>query len=267
MAWGLGLHANFDVREKLGQIPPADQEVLSHFFKGLLVQGNFASTLFGYRPASLFTHQLSCTLRMMPPPLMTRFLFEYEGWKMWEKYQGLFPIQSFLFQKIPSPEESGSFTILFVHKNKMARILEQYPDLFPDKSMEAALLRVFAQNKPQDSQFHLLQGVLLGYGLENAHAFQEMVKVEDALEFFPYDLRERSDHLSNALLKKRESYEKNFHFHRVWPETNPFFCSKAYGYRAFKAPSDPQIESLQQKIINLYNSDAFLENLLTVITQ
>ena len=204
---------------------------------------------------------------------------EYEGWKVWEKYQDLFEMQNFLFQKIPSPEEPGSFTILFVHRKKMAKTLEQYPDLFPDKSMDAVLSRVFVHVEIQNPQFHLLQGILLGYGLENAKAFQEMTRIYDTLMFFPYDTGERvlnsvelnPRNLLNGypkdLLKTQEFYRKNFAFQHIWLEDNPFFCTKPYGYCAFDILLDPQLRSLQEKIIDLYNSDAFLEELLTMLTK
>ncbi len=225
------------------EIPPGDQQVLDHFFKGLLTQGNFALTLFGQRPACLLTHQLSYTLTVAQPKMRAKFLLEYEGWKKWEKYQHLFTMPNFLFWKIPNEQEEGSFSVLFVHKQKMAQVLKQHADLFPrDASMEMILSDVFVQKHPEDPRYHLLQGVLLGYGLKNAKTFQEMCDVQTFLPTHPTS--------------------KEFVFRRVWQESNPFFCTRPCGYLALHQPQSAELGSVQQKMIDLYNSDPFLQTFL-----
>ncbi len=266
---------------EVGKIACEDRKFLTDFFRGLLSQGCFAATLFDKKSAASFDYPPQLIPKMDDPAFKNKFLLEHKGWQVWEKYQHLFEFKNFLFLKL----DREYLSVLFVNKKKMQEVLSENREFFQSHfsedplkvEMSTFLLKAFLPNFRQNN-FHLAQGLLLGYGRESCLAFQERSCIEDTLAYFPYDVSELPRKCSAApeslldgfpqdLIQKQNQYKEAFSLKQFWPQTNPFFCATAPGYMAFSIPYNPEIEGLKDQVSALYNSDQFLEDFLTIITR
>ena len=267
--------------EAIRQIPPEDREYLTSFFRGLLSQGSFAMTLFGQKAATSFDYPDQFVLNFSDPALVGRFLCESKGWRIWEKYQNLFEVSNFLFLRLNYCCKS----IVFVNKRTMNSVLTSHCEFFERyfsrnplvEKMEEFLTSAFKPNF-HVKNFHIMQGLLLGYPFESCFDFQENCYIEDTLAYFPYKGDEELMGCSPApdslldgypqdLLKRRVQFKESFSMKRKWQESNPFFCTSAPGHLAFCAPCDPTVDELMQKIANLYNSSQFFDDFIAILTQ
>lgn len=286
LIWGLLLIASSaqgvpPAVDALQQIPKEDRICLRDFFKGLVGQGSFAMTLFGQKAATCFDYPPHLLLRMNDQTLQTRFILELKGWRIWEKYKDLFNIKNYIFINLPYEYPS----ILFVHKEKTHSVLTEHNDFFRNyfskdpltEKIDHFLMNAFVRNF-HIHNFHIVQGLLLGYQWESCLDFQERLRIEDTLAYFPYDVDEEFMGCSAApeslldgypenLMKKQLQFKENFSIKHNWPATNPFFCTSSPGYMAFHIPYDPSVHEIKQKIAQLYNSEQFLEDFIEMLTQ
>lgn len=267
--------------EAIGLIPLEEKEYLSSFFRGLLSQGSFAMTLFGQKSATSFDYPEQFILKFGDPALRTRFIWELKGWRIWEKYQNLFEFKNFSFVGLNYCCKS----IVFINKQKSNSVLTAHRTFFENYFAKDPLIEkieVFLTNALQPNfhvhNFHIMQGLLLGYPIESCIDFQEKCRIEDTLAYFPYDVDEGFMGCSQApdslldgypqdLLKMRLQFKENFSMKRKWPDSNPFFCTSAPGYMSFHMTYDPAIDEVKQKIANLYNSDQFFEDFIAMLTE
>jgi len=267
--------------EAIRQIPAEDRELLSSFFRGLLSQGSFALTLFGQKASTSFDYPDQLILRFGDPSLRARFIWESKGWRVWEKYRDLFEIKNFSFIRC----NYGCRSIVFVNNQVMKSVLTVHGDFFQQyfskdplvEEMDTFLTSAFKPNFHVNN-FHIMQGLLLGYQSQSCIDFQERCRIEDTLAYFPYEIDEDFMECSAApdslldgypqdLLKKRLQFKEGFSMKRKWQESNPFFCTSAPGHLSFHVSYDPTLNELKQKIADLHNSDQFLEDFITMLTQ
>ena len=275
--WGFLLyHAPIDAQL---QIPIEDQRVLTDFFKGLLTQGPFAITLFGQKSACTFDYPFVLVPKMNDIAFKIKFLLEHKGWRLWENINTSSTLITFFF----CIQKGGFLSVIFVHKEKMVSILTEHREFFQnhfskdpfshdlEKFLQSAFIPDFKR-----PNFHLAQGLLLSYDPKSCLDFQHRSSIEDTLSFFPYYVPEtitasNPDRLLDGhpedLIQKQEHFNDYFALKRNWPSENPFFCSFSPGYMAFDIPQDSHISDLHEKIINLYNSDQFLEDFIKILTQ
>ena len=280
--------------QRLETIPAEDQAILRNFFKDLLTDGDFAATLFGYKPSALliypfYTDVIANPLASQKTFLKLRhrfsakFLLEYKGWQLWEKYQSLFPVKHYFLEHKFLPGGSG-YSVLFVHKEKMLSTLAEHADYFRF---------ILAEKNPLDNAINILRtafsgnllkimhceaGILLGYDPQSCFDFQQKFQIEETLYYFPYDVQDVShlpqtqtqlllDGYPNDLFSMHKKFKEEFLFRSSWQTENPFFCSTPFGFCSFSTFYDPQIPELQNKIINLYNSNSFLIEFLTLLSE
>lgn len=265
----------------LERIPAEEREYLTSFFKGLLGDGSFALTLFGKKPAAPFDYPSELIVQMEEGKLKREFLLQKKGWKIWSKYKDLFKFNNYLF--LYTSDDFSS--IWFVNKKTIESILIQHREFFKGyffvdplsvnlgDFLSKALIPNFTTNN-----FHIAQGLLLGYPWASCHDFQERSRIDDTLAFFPYDVEEYHfascaapasllDGYPEDLFKKYARFKEGFALKRNWENTNPFFSTTPGGYLAFDSIYEPQFEDIKKKIMKLYNSENFLEELLAILTQ
>src|SRR5579872_3421851 len=265
----------------LNLIPADEKEYLTSFFKGLLGNGSFALTLFGKKPATPFDYPSELIVQMEEGKLKREFLLQKRGWKIWSKYKDLFKFNNYLFLYTSNDFSS----IWFVNKKTIESILIQHRDFFKgyflvdplgenlDEFLSKALVPNFKMNN-----FHITQGLLLGFPWASCFDFQERSRIDDTLAYFPYDVEDY--HLASSaapaslldgypedLFKKYNRYKEGFALKKSWENTNPFFSTIPGGYLAFDSIYEPQFEEIKKKIMKLYNSEHFLEELLALLTE
>ncbi len=265
----------------LEKIPKQDQKTLTLFFKTLLSQGNFAATLFGCKASSCFDYPPPIVSMIGDPLVKNRFIYELQGWRLWEKYRSLFKIDRFSFIQLKDEYPS----ILFVHKEKLLSVMarhqdaiRQYLPLDPvSVGIESFLVQAFLP-KFHSKDFHFVQGILLGYEPQSCLEFQNRIKIEGTLSYFPYDVEEdirlhslRTDELLDGcplnLVEKAAEYKEKFSMKKSWPDTNPFFCTSSPANMAFEERFISHFDEVKERIAKLFNSDHFLEDFIAVLTE
>lgn len=267
--------------ENLNLIPADEREYLTSFFKGLLGNGSFALTLFGNKPAAPFDYPSKLIVLMDDGKLKREFLLQKRGWKIWNKYKDLFEFKNYLFL-FTSDDCSSAW---FVNKKAICLVLDSHRDFFSEyfsvdqwsENLENFLSEALIPNFSQNN-FHVIKGLLLGYPWANCFDFQERSRIDDTLAFFPYDVEDvhfKSKAVPESLLdgypvdllKKYAHFENHFSFRKSWENTNPFFLTNPSGYLAFEPIHEPKFEEIKPKIMQLYNSDHFLEELLVILSK
>ncbi len=257
----------FSVREGIDRIPSEDQEILSSFFRGLLSKGEFAAVLLGNKPATLQDCGIWWCVRA-PMPLRTKFLLLYQGWQTWNKYAYLFRTGKYRFI------DAGYATVTSA-KRRLGVCNWWFGKETHYKQM--SLCSQFTQ--PLTIQQDEDLGGVLGYPKEGIESFCEKERLEFTLSFFPYDIAlpllgsnttytplDLLDGYPLDLTQKYTHLLKNLPLYTIPFPEEPFFPTIPYGC-ASPPPLNPLEEpDLDAKIIRLYNSDHFLEEILTLIS-
>src|SRR5579872_2472796 len=134
--------SKLNVHEKLQLIPLKEQESLEFFFLYALSQEGFAFTLFGDKPLSIgcfyempsivvdsTPHSIYETTYQMFTALHPSAMKLKKGWRVWQKYQHLFPSRRFAirgFEKCVG--DSPGF--LIINKNAFLKAVAQHKDDF-----------------------------------------------------------------------------------------------------------------------------------------
>ena len=249
-------HGDFSIAETLSKIPSKDQKIISDFFHGLLSQGDFASVLLSSKTSS--SH--NCVwwfLKSKNERFKNLFFLQQKGFQLWQKYKSLFP--SLKFDFVDEGYHKGTFTFLFVKTS----IKEATQTLDKNSLKTTESIQAF--------------GKILGYPSKDIEDFILKGKLDFTLNFFPYekekeiyynDLYTNTSDLLNGypenLIEKWEHYNAHFKLKPIWLKSTPFSPSTSIGYATF---DDIEVDDaeLQQKIANLYNSDHFLEKILTLM--
>lgn len=167
---------------------------LKEFFRDLLFKNPGAFTLFGTKPISTaclyqplsaaeeekqkafynsLTDEQKATLRKK------RYNFE-ANYKKWQEIKHRFPISQYLFGTFPSPCEEKTDVLLFVNIEMTLRtLLRYYDDLRRTLGYDFDPFQIIFEVEDNKSEFwnavlrnHALQGILLGFGRDNAWFFE-----------------------------------------------------------------------------------------------
>lgn len=250
---------NPTVTEKLMDIPIQDQKELADFFKAMLSMGNFAAVLFDLKPASLHDWPWWCV--QYPEKnnsIRNRLALTYKGLNIWHKYASLFDLKYVFFEE---GYHNGMFTLWFTKKNYVE------------------FIKTYLEDSPIGLEKHRKLGTLLGFPENDVEGFCEERELELIMEYFPFDSTcsvghsEPRDNVpalikkySHDFLEHLNNIEENFCFRDSCSRSEPFSPSGVYGYRSFDHKKADQSE-WKQKVADLYNSDHFLEEIITLMVK
>ncbi|MFZ4772878.1 MAG: hypothetical protein ACOYK9_02675 [Chlamydiia bacterium] len=255
------------VQKKIEALPLEDRSILEGFFKGLLEEGEFASTLFGQRPVSL--HGFAVPYRFnyaLPSAVGSRIFMELSGWKVLSKYQELFSQEFYVF-KFHEKTQKEFFEAHGVFINKRAfEIKKRETNL--TSSIENFFEKIVLK---RDLDLYRIQGIYCGFPTEVVEKFLRAAAVEHTLAFFPYErsYEVRVNFYATLLDACPELWAGPWQRKSIysWEQGgNPFFCSVPYVYAGdVEIVETKETLDLKQQIIDLYNSDNFLEEFLCIV--
>jgi len=174
------VHAS--IQECLSQIPKDEQKALEKYFRVLVEREGFGYTLLGSKPVSLthwnedygFYQSMGCGV------LESTYL--RAGFKVWKKYQHLFPSKKFILLDHSFTCDNISFReLIFVNLEEFKAIKKRYPDLLNNFHL-SMLMKL---GKLQNPDFHLKMGLLLGYGEQNSRLFVRQCEIYSKLASLP----------------------------------------------------------------------------------
>ena len=180
-----------------------DQVKLEKFFEYLIIRTTFGYTLCGEKPISMETLP---NLTKIPAIPMVGIFFKLPGYHIlqkgletWSKYTKLFPSKNFVLRFIPEYS-----TIVLINKKATLKVIDENLDLFhklssPNLSAEEFLAEIC---QPKNKEYMIrsnvtLLGILLGYGRNNAMAFD---KKKGIVKMNPFN----SNYIDRSLVKQLE---------------------------------------------------------------
>jgi hypothetical protein len=183
------------LHQKLQTIPFEDRCYLEVFFRALISEESGCYVLFGDKPAAMMTYedrkplQLSLSSRGSWIGFSKREL----GFKIWKKYQHLFPFSSYVIVNTRGLSPSSE-AVFLIHRQRLLTTLNQnfkeFQKIFPEFKTPKCLLDTMIEDSSIlhrvcfESDF--LLGVILGFGKDNAALFQREREIENFL--FPQRL-------------------------------------------------------------------------------
>jgi hypothetical protein len=190
-----------EITRKLHSLPAEEKFFLEAFFRTLISTDNGSYVLFGDKPASLMVYREWQSYDPHPIsrfPSRTDFSPERKGFKIWQKYQHLFPSKSYIIVKITSCFSDHLAATFLIHKERLLKNLCQhfsdFQSAFPQfKSSEClldALLTDPSILRQICSKHELLLGIILGFGKENAELFERKKEIDAFLspqKFYSYE--------------------------------------------------------------------------------
>jgi hypothetical protein len=175
----------------LKEISVADKAWMTKFFQDILLDQSAIYTLWGSKPMTLiqisyYTDEeiLAYYNQLTEKEKKEVELFDdYDldmNWEKWEKVKKLFPSQRHLFFKKELTEDGKIARVYFVNLFQTAYILQQNYSIFRNVvGFDFDPVKIVYEIQDPKSEFwnkslvHAgLQGILFGYGLKNALAFQ-----------------------------------------------------------------------------------------------
>ena len=173
---------------------------LQEFFRDLLFKNPGAYTLFGTKPVSTsFVYHLTEEDKMEMEEYykslskeelskMHKKRYDYNvNYEKWQKIKDRFPIHQYLFGAFPLPFDDKVEVVLFVNIEETLRTLLKYYEDFRrvlGHDFDPFLTIFEVENKDSEfwktvMQHHALQGILLGFGRDNAWFFEWELKNKD----------------------------------------------------------------------------------------
>jgi hypothetical protein len=167
---------------------------LKEFFRDLLFKNPGAFTLFGTKPIST-----SClyeplseeekekqkafydSLSEEQKATLHKKRYDFEAnYQKWQEIKHRFPISQYLFGTFPSPCEEKTHILLFVNiETTLRTLLKYYEDFRRVLGYDFDPFQIVFEVENVDSKFwnailhnHALQGILLGFGRDNAWFFE-----------------------------------------------------------------------------------------------
>ena len=138
------------VSHRIQSIPFEERKILEGFFRRIFYHGDFSYTLFGLKPMGSIDYSLNhlCLPVFYKNPEQHLYLMTLnkKDWKVWERYQHLFPMEKYSFVKV---EKDDFFGLLLVNKEKSHAVIEKNLQLFQDltgkKACPRTLLHILCQ--------------------------------------------------------------------------------------------------------------------------
>lgn len=295
------------LHDRVQSIPFDDRVALERFFKRLFFHGDFAYTLFGQKPMGSIDYNMDL-LRL--PRLyqehqehLLLMALDNKDWKIWEKYQILFPMKTFALIKI---EKATCFGFLLVHKKQSLEVIKENLALFqsiageqlgPKKLLQMLCNGQFSYSYPGAvplADYYKALGFLYGYGHQNVQFFarreeliQSLIKLPIDFESLPSDVVEclamndsseastDSHNLTykttKSLISELQSLINQSSLINSDSKNQPFLPIKKSLFFGVKNHSDTETiintwDNLDSLILNIGARDNFLETILGILT-
>lgn len=165
----------------IADIIPEDRESINHLFSLLIKEEQFGYTLFGDKPISLSGHFIITPWENIVEHINDQDGVFWKNWRIWEKYQHLFPLKNFILINETSRKNKNISHIILINKKEFIRIINQNHRLFE--------IILGCQISPQDmlkkiesremtfidsiNDHQGLWGLLLGYGKHNSMLYNQ----------------------------------------------------------------------------------------------
>jgi hypothetical protein len=172
------------IPERLISIPNNEKKALSRFFEDIIFKSSFGYTLFGNKPISFTAYETNKGILQTSD---YSFLILERGEELWKKYAIVFPSSNFVFK---FQAYKGRHEIFLINRKAVLEIVTKHLDVFkkilgyefvPEKLLQdlecpdTNILEVLHRHEG-------LFGILLGYGQNNAFAFQRKYDVIASLQ-------------------------------------------------------------------------------------
>jgi hypothetical protein len=305
VTYGKQVSFSSPIHEKMNLIDPGDLSLLENLFRNLFVNGSFAYTLFGPKPMTNDGYSFAFYDRNIFKLTKTKMVTNYLGWKVWQKYSCLFPSKNFYLKPPTFADNPKHLSYVIINKAHCKEIISKHLAAFQkcigaEKTIQEILDAIcsssfFSLCKSKKGHTTCL-GLLFGYGEKNSQAcekreillIQALFQVPYHLEGLNQRMRNRQEYFHIGLQPKssiddleqplsiqpviKELNELQEIYHPIaLVENNPLCPIGAV--RCAGMNEDPetkalqaQYESLRQKLVDIYNSDNFLELILTQLS-
>lgn len=295
------------ISHRIQLIPPKEREILEKFFRRLFYHADFSYTLFGLKPMGSIDYNLhflsSPQFYKNPEHHLYLMALDEKSWKIWEKYQHLFPMEKYAFINI---RKNSSFGFLLVNKEKSYAVIEKnlqlYQDFTEKKVCPRTLLHMLCQGQltyslsivPYSLLYYKALGLLYGYGEENVQVFIKRNQLQDLLlqdlKNLPLDLKTLPSELVRylgmqdiskistksqpevaSLVFELKKLLRENHFIQGIKKDHSFLPIKRSAF--FGSEESAQTQALikswdeaASSIVKIYESESFLETILGVLT-
>ncbi|WP_148300673.1 hypothetical protein [Candidatus Protochlamydia sp. R18] len=271
------LHAH-SVTEILKSIPEDDREVLSRLFYQLMNNDHFAYTLFGDKPVSV-------TANFILTPYGNIFCrmkcggYFWEKWKVWKKYEHLFPMKNYLL--LEESAQTNTKNIFFINKKWFVKTICQHLKIFETILGENITPKNLLNKIERSQNFFsvikenpILLGILLGYGQHNAELYSRRNDLRQFIDFkqipkIPYKMLKPS--------KQFVSLEEEYQYlnSRLKPFSDyhylPLIISPVHFVADYRHSQTVELQKkyqkLRGKISAIYSQGDFLEITLFEMTR
>lgn len=195
------LEAQETIASRIDQIPVHDREVLTRFFKRLFSHGDFSYTLLGQKPMGSIDYNLDLLTfpQFYQEPHKHLFLMALDerGWRVWEKYQHLFPTRQYRFIRL---KHDSFFGFILIHKEKAFEVIRHHLTTFQElvgKNTDASEIfemlcegefGYYHSSTPSLLSYYKALGLLYGYGEDNVNTFVSRERLLQTLWSLPISL-------------------------------------------------------------------------------
>ena len=163
-------------------IPPEDRSALEGFFRILLLEEGGAYVLFGDKPVAFTAYFHSCEWNIRSKKRWDYYSENQKitnGWKTWKKYQNLFPSDHFALECRAFGD--GRSEICLINRKKWVQIVQDnltyFRSVLGGEVDPANLLNDYLEGNTAlfnlFHKHHVLLGIVLGFGTQNAQLFNE----------------------------------------------------------------------------------------------
>lgn len=278
------------VKDKIDQINAEDRHSLELFFKALIVEGDFAFTLFADKPMSSTDHLIDVNSNLAA--------IEYLGWRVWTQYRHLFSFPTFC---LVFENRTFGFGFRLVNKIKCLEVINRYPMEFktcfqfqnPENLVKDICTPEFFLTTRKLKLSYLCLGLLFGYGEESARVFDrrmqlfqtladcplldlETLNKDDRKYIYSWKTTKLEDDLPifsvKEVIDELNDIKKHFTFSLLTTTENQISPIINVGFVTYQ--KEPELKVMQErydevykKIIEIYYSENFLEIILTRLTK
>lgn len=136
------------IKERIETIPSCDRIRIERLFQQLLWNDQFAYTLFGSKPMSHSGYpNVLHTYGLLHPSLQ---ILLAQDWKVWERYQHLFPSETFALFSEQTP---GWLNIYLINKTTVVDLVKKHLPLFEKKASLKETPKEFVNHLITDKEF------------------------------------------------------------------------------------------------------------------
>jgi len=252
-------------KEAILILPKKDKKRLLGLMEKLFAEDNFAYTLLGSKPISWASYQA-------PFPFVNWSTFcdslkkynrtMYLGWKTWEKYHHLFPLDNFFAET--SKCYPSSISILMLDEERFNAVVQKNKKDFEDvlhREIEDGF-QLLREAKDCSLMHEVLEGhqaligIVLGYGRENSWQFLEKSEKQVPLGWVwnEWDYWGEKDRLSQYC----SSTEHNLSLYSC-----PSFAGNPSSEESLALKKD--YLQTKQKVLDYYKGKDFLEATLSLL--